>query len=92
MRTQKGGAGAAPPSHSMKAFTVDELSRYTGENGLPAYVAFEGRVYDVTQSFLWQGGRHQAMHHAGCDLSLELNSAPHGEDVIRRFPQVGVLE
>ncbi len=76
----------------MKAFTIHELSRYTGRNGLPAYVAFEGRVYDVSQSFLWQGGRHQAMHHAGRDLTPELSSAPHGDDVIRRFPQVGVLK
>lgn len=76
----------------MKAFTIDELSRYTGKNGVPAYIAYDGRVYDVTRSFLWQGGSHQVMHHAGCDLTHELNAAPHGEDLLRRFPQVGVLK
>ncbi len=76
----------------MKIFTREELSRYTGREGVAAYVACEGRVYDVTASFLWRAGRHQALHAAGRDLTLELRAAPHGEELLRRFPQVGILE
>lgn len=33
----------------LKKFTVEELEEYNG-NGKPAYVAFNGKVYDVSQS------------------------------------------
>jgi predicted heme/steroid binding protein len=38
----------------MRTFTIKELAGYDGSNGV-AYVAFEGRVYDVSPSFLWRG-------------------------------------
>ena len=34
-----------------------------------AYIAFEGKVYDVSRSFLWQRGRHQVRHQAGIDYT-----------------------
>ena len=75
----------------MRRFTVDMLASYDGRDGRPAYVACEGKVYDVTGSFLWKDGRHQAMHDAGLDLTLALGGAPHGADLLPRCPQVGVL-
>ncbi len=76
----------------MKIFSKDELKYFDGKEGRSAYVAYKGRVYDVTNSFLWKGGKHMALHVAGCDLTEELKKAPHGDEFIKRFPVVGVLE
>ena len=75
----------------MKEFTQEELAQYNGKNGLPAYAAYKGKVYDVSGSFLWKDGNHQVLHDAGTDLSAAMEQAPHGEDVLDRFPVVGVL-
>ena len=40
-----------------KTFTKEELSKYDGQNGQPAYVAIEGVVYDVSGKEAWKGGR-----------------------------------
>ena len=75
----------------MREFTRDELRRHDGTNGTPALIAYKGKVYDVSRSFLWQGGRHQAMHAAGADLTDAMADAPHGDDLLEGFPVVGVL-
>lgn len=75
----------------MRAFTHDELARCDGREGRPAYIAYAGKVYDVTGSFLWRGGRHQALHRAGTDLTVDLKAAPHGDDLLTRVPVVGSL-
>lgn len=75
----------------MKEFTKEELARYNGRNGLPAYTAYRGKVYDVTGSFLWKDGSHQVLHKAGADLTDALEQAPHDEDVLEKFPVVGTL-
>ena len=75
----------------MKQFSEEELSLYDGRDGRPAYIAYEGKVYDVTTSFLWKGGRHQVLHYAGRDLSKDLEKAPHGPDLLERVPVVGKL-
>ncbi|MCX7796573.1 MAG: cytochrome B5 [bacterium] len=75
----------------MKKFTREELKRYNGIDDPKIYIAYKGYVYDVTESFLWKGGRHQAIHHAGLDLTSEIRNAPHGEEFILKFPVVGIL-
>lgn len=72
--------------------TREELALYNGKNGQPAYVAVAGSIYDVSSSPLWQVGNHADAHQAGCDLTLELKTAPHVAAVIERFPVVGRLE
>lgn len=74
-----------------RRFTKRELGRYNGKDGAPAFIAYKGRVYDVSRSFLWQNGRHQAVHAAGGDLTSSLDDAPHDVDVLKRFPMVGTL-
>jgi len=73
-----------------KVFTKEELKKYNSSRG-PAYIALDGRVYDVSQSFHWKGGIHQVMHRAGLDLTEALKQAPHGRDVLDRFPVMGEL-
>lgn len=76
----------------MREFSPKELAEFDGRYGRPAYVAHAGKVYDVTGSFLWQGGRHQALHWAGEDLTGELGKAPHGPELLEKFPSVGILK
>jgi predicted heme/steroid binding protein/uncharacterized membrane protein len=75
----------------LKKFTAEDLSRFTGENGSPIYVAYDGRVFDVTASRFWRGGMHMKRHPAGRDLTAEMSAAPHDMSVLDRYPQVGVL-
>jgi predicted heme/steroid binding protein len=75
----------------MRLFTKDELRSYNGKNGAPAYIACNGKVYDVSESFLWKNGRHQVVHKAGEDLTRSLSQAPHGAELLEKFPIVGTL-
>ncbi|MFQ6099903.1 MAG: cytochrome b5 domain-containing protein [Anaerolineae bacterium] len=76
----------------MRRFTIKELAQCNGKDGASAFIAYKGRVYDVSHSFLWQNGRHQVLHIAGVDLTASLDQAPHGADVLEGFSVVGVLE
>ncbi|MEE8397694.1 MAG: DUF2231 domain-containing protein [Desulfobacterales bacterium] len=76
----------------MKEFDRDELARYGGEDGQPAYIAHQDQVIDVSVSKLWKGGLHMKRHHAGKDMTTEIQAAPHGPEVLDRFPKVGVLK
>lgn len=75
----------------MRSFDRDELARYDGRNRSPILVAFGGKVYDVSASYHWRGGRHHALHRAGQDLTAFMNAAPHGEDLLAPFPVVGYI-
>jgi predicted heme/steroid binding protein/uncharacterized membrane protein len=76
----------------MKEFDAAELADFDGENGKPIYIAHAGKVYDVSQSKLWRNGLHMKRHHAGGDLTADIQAAPHEVDVLERYPQVGVLK
>lgn len=81
-----------PANHAqMRQFSKEELARYNGKEGNPAYIVYNGNVYDVSKSFLWQKGNHQVLHQAGADLTEALKQAPHGADLLKRFPVVGTL-
>ena len=75
----------------MKEFTEKDLTKYSGTHGKPAYVAYKGKVYDVTTSFLWKDGTHQVLHSAGTDLTNAIEQAPHSENLLDKFPIVGTL-
>jgi predicted heme/steroid binding protein len=74
----------------MRVFTREELKKYDGRDGV-SYVAYKGKVYDVSNSFQWQKGVHQIVHRAGRELTDALKQAPHGVDMLERFPIVGEL-
>lgn len=76
----------------MKEFTLEELEKYNGSNGT-AYVAYQGKVYNISGSNLWINGTHKKTHYAGKDLTEELdNDAPHGPEVFKDYPVVGTLK
>lgn len=73
-----------------KIFTIEELSRYDGSNGKPAYIAVNGIVYDVSKEPTWEGAEHFNMK-AGTDLTEQFNSC-HGEvELLHNLPMVGML-
>lgn len=75
-----------------KTFTVDELAKYNGKNGNPAYVAVSGVVYDVTDANEWNKGAHKNGITAGKDLTDEISKAPHKLKVLDKIPMVGILK
>ena len=75
----------------MKRFSKEELARYNGKNGVPAYIAYKEKVYDVSTSFQWENGRHQVIHNTGEDLTDSLEQAPHSVQMSEKFPVIGIL-
>lgn len=76
----------------MKEFDEAALKENNGADGKPVYVAYRGKVYDVSGSKLWKAGKHMNRHHAGGDMTTEIQAAPHDPGVLERFPQAGVLK
>jgi len=74
----------------VKDFTVEDLKDFDGREGRPAYVVYEGTVYDVTESSMWGDGDHEGMHQAGADLTAAHEDAPH-DVYVTDFPEVGRL-
>lgn len=70
----------------------ETLKNADGKDGRNAYVAYDGKVYDVSSSALWKDGAHMNLHQAGGDLTLNLPMAPHGTEVFERVPEIGVLD
>jgi predicted heme/steroid binding protein len=68
----------------------DELAAYNGENGMPAYVAVDGVIYDVSDHPEWTTGEHGG-NIAGTDITAMLKAAPHGLSKLEDIPQVGTL-
>lgn len=58
------------------------IEKYDGQNGNPAYVAINNRVYDVTHIPAWQDGTRHG-NKAGLDLTDVLfNYSPHKDRVL----------
>ena len=76
----------------MKELTPEELSSFNGKDGQPIYIAFQGKVYDVTKSPLWAKGLHMNRHPVAKDFTGEISAAPHGPEVLERYPQIGVVK
>ncbi|MEQ8473209.1 MAG: cytochrome b5 domain-containing protein [Marinoscillum sp.] len=74
----------------MKEFTRSQLALMNGQDREEVWVAYQGKIYDVTKSRLWNTGKHYE-HWAGQDLTDELPDAPHTEKVFERFTQIGIL-
>ncbi len=76
---------------TIKEFSPKEFAQFNGQDGKPVYIAQGGKVIDVTASKLWKGGLHMKRHHAGKDLTTDIQAAPHSLEVLDRYPQVGLL-
>ena len=76
----------------MREFDDDSLKEFDGKDGKPVYVAHQGKVYDVSASRFWKTGTHMKRHPSGKDLTVDITAAPHGPELLERYPQVGVLK
>ena len=74
-----------------QVFTRESLAEFNGKDGRRAYVAYNGKVYDVTESVMWEDGEHQEEHLAGVDLTAAMDDAPHLPEELDSFPVVGSL-
>ncbi len=79
-----------PPS-SPETITRENLSRFDGAEGRPAYFVHAGQLYDASQSPKWKAGRHFGKHTAGADLTEALKGAPHGVEVLERIRHLGPM-
>jgi predicted heme/steroid binding protein len=75
---------------NLPEFTAAKLALYNGQDKAEIYIAYQGKVYDVSASRLWKNGRHYE-HWAGQDLTKELKDAPHADWVFERFDVVGIM-
>ena len=74
----------------MKEFTKNQLALRNGQDREEVWIAFEGIIYDVTNSRLWRDGKHYE-HWAGQDLTDELPDAPHDSKVFEKLQVIGKL-
>ena len=77
---------------TQRKVTKQELAENNGQNGKPAFIVYEGKVYDVSESSFWGDGNHMGIHDAGKDLTDELSMAPHGPENFEKVKYVGDLE
>ena len=74
----------------MLTYTKQQLALRNGQDKPEIWVAYQGLIFDVTESRLWRNGRHYE-HWAGQDLTEELADAPHTVAVFEKFAVVGEL-
>jgi len=69
----------------------ETLAKNDGKEGRPAFVAVEGKVYEVTGNRLWKNGVHMNRHQAGMDLTEAIAASPYGKDVLAKIQEKGAL-
>ena len=71
--------------------TLEALKAFDGKEGRDAYIAVDGKIYDVTNSVRWRNGEHNGFK-AGNDLTEALGSeSPHGDYVLNNVPLIGEI-
>ena len=73
----------------LRKFTIDELKQYDGKNGRLAYIAFRGKVYDVTDNYTWGDGDHFGEHQAGRDTPDGILNASHVDEKLEATVLIG---
>ena len=72
-------------------YTTYQLALRNGQDREEIWIAYQGYIYDVTDSRLWRNGKHYE-HWAGQDLTDELKDAPHTAVVFEKFTPIGRLK
>jgi len=88
-KLKKGKIKASIPAD--KIFDPLTLQAFDGKNDAPAFIAFKGKVYDMTALKLWNMGVHMK-HLAGRDLTDSITKAPHGEEKLEKLNVVGTYD
>ncbi len=90
--TATASSAAVSSNATLKEYTVDELAKFDGQNGNPAYIAVDGNVYDVTNAAPWANGSHFGQYTAGKDLSKAILLVSHGKAKLSEVPMIGTLK
>lgn len=78
------------PQQNQIDLTINQLSKYDGKSGNPAYVAVNGVIYDVTDNAAWAAATHFGLT-AGKDLTNEFASCHAGQTILNKLKAVGKL-
>ncbi len=70
--------------------TIEELAKYNGKNGIPAYVAINGTIYDVSAIPQWKSGVHFGVK-AGLDNTDAFKKC-HSIRRLNKLPIVGYIK
>jgi predicted heme/steroid binding protein len=76
--------------NDQRDLTLQDLAKFNGKDGNPAYVAVDGVVYDVTNSAAWAAATHFGMT-TGKDLTKEFTSCHAGQNILNKLKVVGKL-
>ncbi len=78
-------------NQQLKEFTPEELAKFDGKEGRPAYVAVHDFIYDVTDyiSTAWVGGIHFGIL-AGTDATKDFDTC-HSHSVLEKLKIVGKM-
>ena len=87
---RNGASTNGPQPGAERLFAVEELSRYNGRNGNPAYVAVNGIVYDVSNAAAWGGATHFGLT-AGADVTSRFASCHAGQPILSKLKVVGKM-
>jgi len=79
------------PKKELPEYSRSFLALRNGQDKAEIWVAYKGLIYDLSNSRLWQNGKHYE-HWAGQDLTPELKDAPHTEKVFDKFEPIGILK
>jgi len=74
----------------LACYSPAQLALRNGQDKPEIWIAYNGLIYDVTNSRLWRRGTHYE-HWAGQDLTDELKDAPHTAYVFERLKPIGRL-
>ena len=86
----KDKSSAAAPAAPIE-LTIEELAKFNGKDGQPAYVAVHDVIYDVSDSDSWYDGEHYG-YEAGSDLTdIIENESPHGVSELSSVPEIGKI-
>ena len=73
----------------LPTYTRAQLASRNGQDREEIWVAYQGVIYEVSESRLWRNGKHYE-HWAGQDLTDELDQdAPHTSRVFEKFKPIG---
>lgn len=75
---------------NQRDLTLQELTKFNGKDGNPAYVAVNGVIYDVTNNAAWAAATHFGLT-AGNDLTKEFASCHAGQTILSKLSIVGKL-
>lgn len=79
-----------PKASQDSVFNAAALAVCDGKEGRPVYIAYKGKVYDVSGLGKWKSGVH-FRHPCGEDLTEMLPKAPHGEEKLEKIRVAGTF-